>query len=107
MNLKKHIVLLLSLLMLMASPLQAAMVSTPDLLLQTDREQLITLLEGEQVQQQLVEMGVDPQDAMARVQGMSAEELAQLNGQLAELPAGAGLSTVELILIIILIILLV
>jgi hypothetical protein len=50
-------------------------------------------------------MGIDPLTAKARVSQMTDEEVAQLNGRIAELPAGAGVSTTHLLLIIIIIIL--
>ena len=86
---------------------QAAMVATPEILLQSDRKQLVKMLEREDVQQQLVELGVDAETTITRVNQMTEEELVQLNGHLSELPVGAGLSTVDLLIIVILVILLV
>jgi len=65
------------------------------------------MLERDDVQQQLVEMGVDPNSAIARVEQMTDEEVLQMNEQIAQLPAGAGVSTIELLLIIILIVILI
>ncbi len=99
---------LFGLLALCLSPAQAAMETTTNAMGGADRAQLTTMLEREEVQQQLIEMGVDPADALARVDQMTDEEVAQMNEQIAELPAGAGrISTVELLLIIILILILV
>lgn len=84
---------------------QAAMVSTPDILSQEERSQLATMLERNDVQKQLMEFGVDAEQALNRVEQMTDEEVALLNGKLAELPAGAGVNTTELLLIIILLIL--
>jgi hypothetical protein len=42
------------------------------------------------VQAQLTSLGVDPQDARARVAALSPAELAQLNARLDELPAGSS-----------------
>ncbi len=86
---------------------QAAMVSTSEVLLQTERVQLVNMLERKDVQQQLVELGVDPESSLKRVEHMTNEELAQLRGHLSELPAGAGIGTTDLLIIIILILLLV
>ncbi len=108
MSLTKKVVQLITLLGFLAtyfSPVQAAMVSTESALDEADRIQLVTMLEREDVQQQLVEMGVDPTDALARVEQMTDKEVVELNGQIAQLPAGAGVSTIELLLIIILLIL--
>jgi hypothetical protein len=83
---------------------QAAMVSTPEIFNQMDRTQIVSMLERADVQKQLTEMGVDPVAALARVDQMTGQELAQLNGHLNELSAGAGVSTVELLLIILLVV---
>ncbi len=110
MSMTKKSALLISLLGFLAiyfSPVQAAMISTESAFGEVDRVQLATMLEREDVQQQLVEMGVDPADALARVEQMTDKEVVELRGQIAQLPAGAGVSTIELLLIIILIILIV
>jgi len=96
---------LLSMLLILVTPVQAGMVSTEEILHQQDRAQIARMLERDDVQQQLIELGVDPVTARARVNQMTEEEVAQLNGRIAELPAGAGIGTVELLLIIIIIIL--
>ncbi|MCW8919809.1 MAG: PA2779 family protein [Gammaproteobacteria bacterium] len=75
-----------------ALPLQAAMIGTDTLLQQhqsqLDREQLVGLLERDEVRQQLVALGVDVADASERVAQLTDSEVQQLNGRLAELPAG-------------------
>ena len=75
-----------------AMPLQAAMVGTDSVVQQQqsqfDREQLVQLLDRSEVQQQLVAMGVDVDDAKQRVAQMTDDEVQQLNAQLGELPAG-------------------
>jgi len=105
---KKSVLLLsiLGVLLLSITSAQAAMVSTSDILLQSERVQLVNMLEREDVQRQLIELGVDPESSLMRVEQMTIEELAQINGRLSELPAGAGIGTTDLLLIIILIILL-
>ncbi|MDH5354150.1 MAG: PA2779 family protein [Gammaproteobacteria bacterium] len=92
--------------LMMQMPAQAAMVQTPEMLLQSERAELISLLEQEQVQQQLMELGVDQKAARERVGQMTHEEIAALNGKINELPAGAGISTLDLVLIILLLVLL-
>ena len=91
----------------MILPAQAAMITTPEILAAPDRAQLISSLQSQEVQQQLIKMGVDPVAAMKRVNQMTETEIATLQGKIAQLPAGAGASTVELLLIIIIIIILV
>jgi hypothetical protein len=100
--------LLISLLCLMLMPLapaMAGMVNTDNILRQRDKTQLTELLERNDVQQQLIKLGVDPLSAKVRVNQMTDEELAQLNGRIAELPAGAGISITHILLIIIILIL--
>ena len=96
----------LGVLLMSIASAQAAMVSTSEILLESERAQVVNMLEREDVQQQLIELGVDPESSLMRVEQMTAEELAQLNGHLSELPVGAGIGTTDLLLIIILIILL-
>jgi len=98
---------LVAALWLMMLPAYAAMVTTPELLMTPDRSQLIDSLQSQEVQQQLIKMGVDPVAAMNRVEQMTEAEIASLQGKINELPAGAGIGTLELLLIIIIIILLV
>jgi hypothetical protein len=86
---------------------QAAMVSNSEIVKHLDRTQVVSMLERKDVQKQLTKMGVDPAAALARVDQMTDQEIAQLNGHLSELNAGAGVSTVQLLLIIILVILIV
>ena len=93
--------------MLLMTSAQAAIVSTSDMLAESNRTILLEKLERKDVQQQLIEMGVDPESAIKRVHSMTDEEVAEINGQLETLPAGAGVSTVQLLLIIIIIILIV
>lgn len=97
---------LFAVLWLMMLPAYAAMVTTPELLISPDQTQLINSLQSQEVQQQLVELGVDPVAALNRVNQMTGAEIAALQGKINQLPAGAGLSTVDLLLVIIIIILL-
>jgi len=54
------------------------------------------LLARDTVQSVLVDFGVDPDDASARVQSLTDAELQTLENQLAELPAG-GVGIVEVV----------
>jgi hypothetical protein len=93
-------------LFLISIPAQAAMVDTSDLLLQSERARIVSLMQQEDVQHKLETLGVDQESAIARVNQMTREELAQIQAQINELPAGAGVSTTDLLLIIILLVLL-
>lgn len=93
--------------MIQISSVQAKMVGTGEVLQSADRTQIVKILQRKDMQKQLISLGVDPASALARVNQMTDSEIAQINGRLAELPAGAGVSTVELLLIIIILILVV
>ena len=96
---------ILSVLLIHMATAQAAIIADSDVLSDSERTQLVNLLERNDVQQQLIEHGVDPEASLARVNEMTDEEITQLNGHIDELTAGAGVSTVELLLIIIILIL--
>jgi len=98
---------LVAVLWLIMLPAYAAMVTTPELLVTPDQTQLINSLQSQNVQQQLIKLGVDPVAALSRVNQMNGAEIAALQGKINQLPVGAGLSTVDLLLIIIIIILVV
>jgi len=87
---------------------QAEIVSTSEVVAEQqsgwNRAQLAEQLEREEVREQLVKYGVDPDEAMERVAALSDEEVMELTAQLGELPAGAGISvstTVILVAVII------
>lgn len=90
---------------LISTPVYAALVTTEQALNETEHSQTIQAAERAEVQQQLIKLGVDPAFAKERVSLMTDAEVSRLNGRLDELPAGAGLSTVDLLLIIIIILL--
>ena len=74
---------------------QAGMISTSEMQSQQqasmDRQQILTLLDRAEVQQQLIGMGVDIDAAKDRVGQLTANELSQLNAQMGELPAGGNI----------------
>jgi len=101
------LVLIMAGFLFLQSPIaQAGMVGTDDLLSQVERDHLVTLLERQDIQQELIAMGVDPAASALRVSQMTDEEVAMLQGRLDALPAGAALNTVDLLLIIIILLLL-
>jgi len=59
-------------------------------------------LARQDVQEQLVNLGVDQADAVARVNSMSQEELVALNGKLEKLPAGGDALSVVLLVFLVL-----
>lgn len=98
---------LMALLGLALSPAYAAMVPTAQFSAEPERAQLsINIAQRQQIEQQLIELGVAPAEANARVSQMTDQQIASLQGKITELPAGAAVSTVELLLIILIVILL-
>ncbi|MEW6691955.1 MAG: DUF6627 family protein [Pseudomonadota bacterium] len=90
------------------SPAYAAMVDSPAVLQQAqqtmDRAGLAALLDRQDMQDQLVAMGVDPAAAKARVAAMTDEEVRQLNQGIQEMPAGGDVLGFVLAVFIILVI---
>ena len=97
-----------SLLLAPTAPVQAGMVGTAQVLAaeqgRLDRDRLTSLLERQDLQQQLSALGVDVQDAKARVASLTDAEVARLNQQVAELPAGGDVLGVILLIFIIFVI---
>jgi hypothetical protein len=92
---------------ILLSPAQAAMVTTPDVAIDSgDSQSLVSPEQRLHTVQQLVEHGVDAAQAERRVAQMTDTQVLQLQGEIDALPAG-GISTTNLLLIILLIILLV
>lgn len=85
-------------------PVQAAMVTTPEVLqsqqAEYDRQQLVELLDREDVQKQLLDYGVAPETVKDRVSKMTDTEVAQLNEQIADMPAGGILGAILLIFVV-------
>jgi len=99
--------ILMAVLWISTSTAFAAMVATPQLIAEPERAQLVrNIAERQHVEQQLVKLGVDPIEASERVKQMTDQQISSLQGQIAELPAGAGVSTTNLLLIVIVLILL-
>jgi Skp family chaperone for outer membrane proteins len=103
-------VLFAACLMLSATPARAGMIGTTQLLApsaDTQRASVDAFLVREDVQRELQAHGVSPADAASRVASLTDAELQMLSSRIDSLPAGAGVSTLELLLIIIIIILLI
>lgn len=71
----------------------------------TEQEQLQSVIERDDVQEQLITRGVDPEDAMERAANLSDTEAAELNAQIDNMPAGSGAVTILLVVILLLLIL--
>ena len=78
----------------LSMPANAAVLSTGDYLSagarQADMATVTAALQREDVRGYLVRMGVDPEDALARVAQLPDEDVARLAGQMEDLPAGGS-----------------
>jgi hypothetical protein len=87
----------------------ATLITTADYLAAEDRQATVERVQAalvqERISSRLTALGVDPAAAQARVAALSNAELQELDESLQELPAGAGLLEVVLIVFVILLIL--
>jgi predicted Zn-dependent peptidase len=87
-------VLICSMLWLTISQANAAMVGTEQVVAQAqsqfNRDALLNLVSRADVAQQLQTMGISPENATARVNALTNEEVQQVAGKLESLPAGAS-----------------
>lgn len=100
-------VLIMSVMMLsIQAPAVAGMVGTGEVIAQQqqtlDRGQLLGALAQEDVRAQLVALGVDPEQAAARVAALSGEELQLLAAQMDEMPAGGSVLGVAVFIFLVL-----
>ncbi|MDO9622671.1 MAG: PA2779 family protein [Pseudomonas sp.] len=86
----------------------AAMIGTGEVLAeqqqQVDRQQLLSMLDEQGVQEKLLGMGVDRAQVEDRINSLTSAELAQFNQQLSEAPAGAGVVGVIVLFLVVFII---
>lgn len=89
-------------------PAHAGMVGNDQIIAQASNQvtidQLVTALDREDVQSQLIAMGVNPDDAKLRISQMTEAELIELQNHLGELPAG-GIDVLGAVLLIFIILL--
>lgn len=73
----------------------AGMVSTPELVdkqfVQDEKQRMLQLLSTEEVQSQLIALGVDADDAKQRLENMSGAEVVAFANKMDEMPAGSGI----------------
>lgn len=98
MKINRLIVLALSTLLIwggVSTSAAAAVIGTRDALVLEQRGQRLAAVQAqlarEDVQQAMIRLGVDPAEAGLRVAALSEPELAQLQGQLDQLPAGGSI----------------
>jgi TolA-binding protein len=85
------------------SPTANAQIVSSDAVMQAqesqyNKQKLIGLVSRDDVQQKLLSFGVQPQDALNRIQAMTDAEVAQLNQQLGEEKAGGIVGAVLTVL---------
>lgn len=88
------------------SSVTAAVVSTGDALAMERPAERLAAVQAElargDVQQALIALGVDPQEAQLRVAALGEQELVQLQGKLDELPAGGILGLIGAVFVVLL-----
>lgn len=114
-QLRRGVALVLAVVMFVVSmPLgaaQAALISTQDVLAArdgaADRARVLAFLDRAEVRAQIAALGVDPNEAAARVAALSDAQVGEIAGQIEELPAGQSAvgAVVGAILIIFLVLL--
>jgi hypothetical protein len=95
-QLRRGVALVLAVVMFVISmPLgvaQAALVSTEEVLAAgsgtSDRARVLAFLDRAEVREQIAALGVDPNEAAARVAALSDAQVREIAGQLDQLPAG-------------------
>lgn len=91
------------------APVHAVIVSTEQAIVMSEHDVVLArvtaALERDDVRAQLTALGVDPQHALERVAALTPAELAAIDGQLADLPAGGSLLAVLGVLLVVLIVL--
>lgn len=106
----RTLVLLLSftLVLLPVANAQAALVANGQLIQQfqqvDDKDALLQTINRSDVQEQLSDMGVSTADIENRINQMTGEEIAQLNQQINELPAGGDIVGIIVLLFIVFVI---
>lgn len=66
-------------------------------------ERISTLLSNQEVQQQLVEFGVPPEQAQQRIAALTPEELMLLDARISEMPAGGIVEVIGVVVVVLLI----
>lgn len=88
----------------------AAAIGTQTVMQLADRQAAISRIEAqlarEEVQRAMVELGVDPVEAKGRVSALTDAEIAQLDRELAKLPAGADGGWFLLVVVLVVVIIL-
>ncbi|HHJ16082.1 MAG TPA: hypothetical protein ENJ80_05225 [Gammaproteobacteria bacterium] len=90
-------------------PAWSGMVTTDQLIQEQwqslDRATLISMLDRDEVREQLIERGVDPQLAKARIAALSDAQVSEIRDNIDNLPAGSGVVGIMIAVLLVLVIL--
>jgi len=99
---------ILAMLSIHMAPLQAAMIDNSQLIAESQqqitKQEVLSQLDRQDVQNRLVAMGVDMDDAKHRIDQMSEQELAQIAQDFEQMPAGSGIIGALLVIFIVLVV---
>ena len=88
------VIIALSTFSIISTPAHAAMVSTAEILKQSQnndsRDRLHMFFNRSEVQKHLVAWGVNPEEAKARVDSLTDQEIEEIRDRIDQLPAGGG-----------------
>jgi len=104
---KPTAILLAFYLLILSGPFQsawAAMIDSESIInldrARNARDYLNSLLLREDIQNALISLGIEPGEAMSRIEGLSDAEIHQIADKLDQLPAGGGPGVLETLLIV-------
>ncbi len=82
----------------LSTAVQAKMIGTDEVISQesvsSDRAKVVDFLQRDDARAEMEALGVDPDEAISRVQTLSDEEVQRMAGHLDEMPAGEGFGAV-------------
>ena len=88
------VILALSIFSIISVPAHAAMVNTAEILKQSrhnfDRDRINTFLGRSEVQKHLLNWGINPEEAKARTDSLTDQEIEKIVARIDQLPAGGG-----------------
>ncbi len=70
-----------------------------------DKKSLVSMLDREEVRQQLIERGVDPDYAQQRIAALSDAQINEIKADIDELPAGSSIVGILIAVLLVLVIL--
>ena len=92
------VIVALSTFSIISAPAHAAMVNTAEILKQNQnnlaRKRINMFLDRSEVQKHLVAWGVSPEEAKARVDSLTDQEIEKIAARINQLPAGGGLGAI-------------